>query len=194
MYTDFRSGIPTANEGRQPAPPTFQSPEGGYTTMSKRTQTDRRDVPAAYEIMQLLGRCGTLYTSLHQMEMAPLLGLSLSDTQALTLMAQEESLSTGSFRRLAGLSTGGATATIDRLERRGLIRRRTHPTDRRITVLQIVPERCAGLLRIPAGTLNELVNAQSQTSTAQLEIVQNLLLRTIANLKAKMSNAQDGAD
>lgn len=191
MYTEFRGGIPALNERNRSAPPPYRNLERDLSAPLPRTPVDRQAAHAVHEITQMLERCGTLYTSLHQMEMAPLLGLTLGDTQALTLIAQAESLTTGAFRRLAGLSTGGATAAIDRLERRGLIQRRRHPTDRRITVLQIVPERCAGLLRLPASTLNELVNAQSQTSMEQLEIIQDFLLRTIEALQTEVANSQD---
>nr|WP_282916618.1 MarR family transcriptional regulator [Streptomyces varsoviensis] len=49
-------------------------------------------------------------------------------------------------RRLAdrlGCDASTATSMIDRLEKRGLVRRVPHPTDRRVKVVQLTEEGCA---------------------------------------------------
>ncbi|MFE9696206.1 MarR family winged helix-turn-helix transcriptional regulator [Streptomyces sp. NPDC006270] len=69
----------------------------------------------------------------------------LTDTQAEALWR----LSRGremTARRLADLlqrDASTATSMIDRLERRGLVRRVPHPVDRRAKVIQLTPEGCA---------------------------------------------------
>ncbi|MEV8346948.1 MarR family winged helix-turn-helix transcriptional regulator [Streptomyces niveus] len=69
----------------------------------------------------------------------------LTDTQADALWR----LSRGremTARRLADLlqcDASTATSMIDRLEKRGLVRRVPHPTDRRAKVIQLTPEGCA---------------------------------------------------
>jgi DNA-binding MarR family transcriptional regulator len=45
-----------------------------------------------------------------------------------------------SLTREAYLSSGGMTQLLDRLERRGLVARRPHPTDRRGLLVQLTPE------------------------------------------------------
>ena len=71
--------------------------------------------------------------------------LGLTDTQADALWR----LSRGremTARRLADLlqcDASTATSMIDRLEKRGLVRRVPHPDDRRAKVIQLTPEGCA---------------------------------------------------
>ncbi|WP_348542095.1 MarR family winged helix-turn-helix transcriptional regulator [Streptomyces sp. MAA16] len=49
----------------------------------------------------------------------------------------------GGWARGRGCDASTATAMIDRLGRRGLVRRVPHPTDRRAKVIQLTPEGCA---------------------------------------------------
>src|SRR5690606_11259301 len=108
MYTELRNGFTQVVKRSHPALPTYRGLERNLAP-SGRMQTGKH-AKLTHDITGFLERCGTLYTSLHQMEMAPLLGLTLSDTQALTLIAQTQSLTTGAFRRIMGLSSGGAAA------------------------------------------------------------------------------------
>jgi DNA-binding MarR family transcriptional regulator len=90
-------------------------------------------------------------------------GLSLTDMQMLhTLQLYGPSTPT----RLAastGLSSGGVTVALDRLEKGGYIRREPNPADRRSLLIHIIPTR---LLKLQG--IYESVEAETRRSLATL--------------------------
>jgi DNA-binding MarR family transcriptional regulator len=68
------------------------------------------------------------------------LGLTDVEMQALIHLREQRSLAPAQIARLLDLSSGGATALVQRLERAGHITRRPHPNDRRSTLLQLSEE------------------------------------------------------
>jgi DNA-binding MarR family transcriptional regulator len=85
-----------------------------------------------------LGRELSTMTVLFQARIAEQLGLSGTDLKCLELvMRAGEPLSAGRIAQLSGLSTGAVTGVIDRLERRGLVRRTADPTDRRKVLVEL---------------------------------------------------------
>jgi DNA-binding MarR family transcriptional regulator len=64
-----------------------------------------------------------------------LLGLNVTDMKCLDIMTLKGSASPSELAQHTGLSTGATTAMIDRLENAGLVVRRSHPTDRRGTIV-----------------------------------------------------------
>lgn len=76
-------------------------------------------------------------------ELAREAGLTDTQTDALWRLSRGQEMTA---RRLADrLQCDASTATsmIDRLEKRGLVRRVPHPTDRRVKVIQLTSEGCA---------------------------------------------------
>lgn len=66
------------------------------------------------------------------------LGLSATDFLAVKhVMTSGSPLGPARLGRLLGISSGSATALVDRLERAGHLERRSHPTDRRRKVLAV---------------------------------------------------------
>jgi DNA-binding MarR family transcriptional regulator len=71
-------------------------------------------------------------------------GLNPTDLECLDLLARHGgSLSAKRLAELAGLTTGGTTFVIDRLERAGFARRAPNPRDRRGILVEVVPEAVA---------------------------------------------------
>ena len=67
---------------------------------------------------------------------ADLYGLNRTDMQALDLITQLGRVSPTGLARRLGLTTGGTTTVLDRLERAGYIRRLPDPVDRRRLVVE----------------------------------------------------------
>jgi DNA-binding MarR family transcriptional regulator len=66
------------------------------------------------------------------------MGLSGTDHKCLELViSAKEPLTAGQIAQLSGLSTGAVTGVIDRLERRGFVRRVRDPHDRRKVLVEI---------------------------------------------------------
>ena len=66
------------------------------------------------------------------------LGLSDGETLAVMHLAHGE-LTTARLAGILGLSSGGATAFVQRLERLGHVKRRSHPRDQRSSLISLTP-------------------------------------------------------
>jgi DNA-binding MarR family transcriptional regulator len=66
------------------------------------------------------------------------LGLNVTDMECLGLLFHKGISTPSELARHTGLSSGAATAMLDRLEKSGLIERRPNPDDRRGTLILLV--------------------------------------------------------
>jgi DNA-binding MarR family transcriptional regulator len=76
-------------------------------------------------------------TTLFHQAIADGLGINPTDMKCLDLIAMNGSASATQLATYAGLSSGAATAMIDRLEGKRLIKSHPHPKDRRVVVLTV---------------------------------------------------------
>jgi DNA-binding MarR family transcriptional regulator len=65
------------------------------------------------------------------------LGIGLTDMRCLDLIQREQPMGAGALAEAAGLTTGAITALVDRLVRRGLVRREGDPSDRRRVLVSL---------------------------------------------------------
>ncbi|MYW05509.1 MarR family transcriptional regulator [Streptomyces sp. SID3343] len=70
-------------------------------------------------------------------------GLTDTQTDALWRLSRGREMTARRLADLLQCDASTATSMIDRLEKRGLVRRVPHPTDRRAKVIQLTPEGCA---------------------------------------------------
>jgi DNA-binding MarR family transcriptional regulator len=98
-------------------------------------------------------------------------GLNATDMECLRLLFLKGTATPSELARRTGLTSGAATAMLDRLERAGLIERRPNPADRRGTL--ITPEKSAAVK--VAAWFESARNAQdeliSSYSESELEII-----------------------
>src|ERR1700691_4076804 len=69
------------------------------------------------------------------------LGLNATDLQCLNLLELQDASTPGDLARCCGLTTGGVTVVLDRLEKAGYIRRAANPRDRRSVLIRPAPAR-----------------------------------------------------
>jgi DNA-binding MarR family transcriptional regulator len=67
-------------------------------------------------------------------------GINPTDLKVLSILSRQGSLSAGRIAELTGLTTGAITFMFDRLEKVGYARRVRHPTDRRVVLIELLPE------------------------------------------------------
>lgn len=94
------------------------------------------------QMLSSLNRAARQYAagwSIASLAVAQKLGLLPTDLQLLNLLALYGAATPGSLARYTGLSSGGVTVALDRLERAGAIRRRANPADRRSLLISIRP-------------------------------------------------------
>lgn len=87
-------------------------------------------------------------------------GLSGTDHKTLGLIMQRGELTAGELSRLTGLTTGAVTGLIDRLEQKGLVKRRLDKDDRRKVIIVAETQTALQLL--------EPLFAELQPKTAEL--------------------------
>lgn len=115
------------------------------------------------------------------------LGLTPGMWGALNVLDAESPLSQQELGRLVGMDPSSMVSTLDELERRGLVERRRHPSDRRAHALHMTDDGRAALTsgrelaRAAQAELLEPLSAQERT------ILHDLLLRL-----AERSDAGDG--
>src|ERR1700741_3047563 len=93
----------------------------------------------AEEIRESLDRTDLAATR-QRAALAKLLGLTDNDVLAVQYLARGGQLTASRLGELLRLSSGGATALVQRLERAGCIVRTPNPRDRRSTLLRLTPE------------------------------------------------------
>ena len=80
-------------------------------------------------------------SSLYSQRVADKLGLHPTDMQFLNLLDLLGPLTPSALAHASGLSSGGVTVVLDRLEQAGYVRRAANPSDRRSVLVGIVPAR-----------------------------------------------------
>jgi DNA-binding MarR family transcriptional regulator len=67
-------------------------------------------------------------------------GINHTDLKVLSILSRQGPLSAGRIAELTGLTTGAITFILDRLEKAGYARMVRHPIDRRIVLIELIPE------------------------------------------------------
>jgi DNA-binding MarR family transcriptional regulator len=65
------------------------------------------------------------------------LGINRTDGRCMDIVERSGRISAGQLAAAAGLTTGSVTAVLDRLERKGYVRRASDPSDRRRVLIEI---------------------------------------------------------
>lgn len=113
------------------------------------------------------------------------LGLGATETKTLDLLQRHGPLSPMQLSDLAGLTRPSITATIDRLEHKGLVRRQPHPSDGRRLLIEIAAgafERMAPLYEGLATTMTDMLDDYSDDEL-------RLLARAFADAATRQMDA-----
>jgi len=106
------------------------------------------------------------------------LGLNGTDLQCLNLLELQGSATPGDIARWSGLTTGGVTVAVDRLERAGYVKREPNPKDRRSTIIRPVMARFRPLHGIYKSKSELLANALSGFNDRELALILRFFQRT----------------
>lgn len=110
-------------------------------------------------------------SSLYSQRMAEKFGLHPTDMQFLNLLELLGPTTPGVLGRCSGLSSGGVTVVLDRLEKAGYIRRSRNPADRRSVLISIVPARQKKLTASYSTVQEQFHSILGGFSDEELEIV-----------------------
>jgi DNA-binding MarR family transcriptional regulator len=105
------------------------------------TDTDGGTYPVPPDELQRFGNMGremSGLTVLAHSRIADKMGVSATDYKCLDIVMQgDKPLTAGQIAKMSGLSTGAVTGVIDRLEKRGFVRRVRDPHDRRKVLVEV---------------------------------------------------------
>jgi DNA-binding MarR family transcriptional regulator len=106
------------------------------------------------------------------------IGLSLTDLQMIHMLQLYGPSTPTRLAAGTGLSSGGVTVALDRLEKRGYIRREPNPDDRRSLLIHLIPVRLAKLAGfyegVETGTRRQLATLSNRDLTAVIRFFEAL--------------------
>jgi DNA-binding MarR family transcriptional regulator len=98
-------------------------------------------------------------------------GLGLTDMQMVHMLQLYGPSTPSRLAAWTGLSSGGVTVALDRLEKAGYVRRKSHPTDRRSLLVALVPVRMRKLSGMYKGVESETRRLLATLPQRDLEAV-----------------------
>lgn len=158
------------------------SPLSSAVNMNERHST-RTDLLQG--IVRSLGRRLSVYTALYHGALAEQLGLNVTDLNALDLILELESVTAGQLAELMGVSSGGITTVIDRLERAGFVEREKNPNDRRMVMIHPVSERCDEIEHFLTSVSREITAISAAYDQNELSAIHDFLVQSVRTLKSE---------
>jgi DNA-binding MarR family transcriptional regulator len=116
-------------------------------------------------------------TILFNQKVADKIGLHLTDMQCLNLLELLGPTTPGKLAEFMGLSTGGVTVMLDRLEKAGFIKRAANPADRRSILVRINVGKMRKIQPSYAKLNRQMEIFLAETPQAELESVVRFLGR-----------------
>jgi DNA-binding MarR family transcriptional regulator len=98
-------------------------------------------------------------------------GMSLTDMQMVHMLQLYGPATPGRLAACTGLSSGGVTVALDRLEKAGFIRREPNPADRRSLLIRILPAKLRKLAGMYEGIESETRRLLATLPERDLEAV-----------------------
>jgi DNA-binding MarR family transcriptional regulator len=129
---------------------------------------NRRALHAAFvtQIRQFIA--GTI---LFNQSVADRVGLSLTDMQCINLLELLGPSTPGKLAASTGLTTGGVTVMLDRLEKAGLVKRQPNPKDRRSVLVKVDAKKLRKVNSFYSGINQRLEAFLSGRSEAEIQSV-----------------------
>jgi DNA-binding MarR family transcriptional regulator len=98
-------------------------------------------------------------------------GLGLTDMQMLHMLQLYGASTPSRLAKWTGLSSGGVTVALDRLEKAGYLRREPNPEDRRSLLIILIPVRLRKVAAMYEGVENETRRLLATLPPSDLEAV-----------------------
>jgi DNA-binding MarR family transcriptional regulator len=114
-------------------------------------------------------------TILFNQSVADRVGLSLTDMQCINVLELLGPSTPGKLAASTGLTTGGVTVMLDRLEKAGLVKRQPNPKDRRSILVKVNAKKLQKVNSFYSGINQRLETFLSERSEAEIQSVINFL-------------------
>ena len=151
------------------------------------------------EIIGLVRRHSIAVVLFHQ-AVAERLGIGPADHKCLDLLREHGAMTGSELAGLTGLTTGGITGVVGKLEQAGYLRREPDPHDRRKQILQPAPEGMRGIhavfdpIRRDVVALLEHFDARQLTAISEfLSQSTDIIYRHVAFLRSDAIQREQGS-
>jgi DNA-binding MarR family transcriptional regulator len=154
----------------------------------------RKPAPTRAEVLEAFARVGREHsdaTVLFHGVMASLLDLHPTDYKTLGILERLGPMSAGEIATHSGLASASVTNLLDRLERKGFVRRVRDSTDRRRVLVEPVRDRLTAAGERFASTRRSLARLVEQYSTRDLAVITDFLARNAERLRAETTKLED---
>jgi DNA-binding MarR family transcriptional regulator len=140
---------------------------------------DQADGVSPEELRHLFHR-KALAGERHRAALARTLRISDTEAAAIAHLASQGQATPGELGALLGLTSGGTTALLHRLEAAGHLARHPHPDDRRSTLLTATPSILAAAEQVYAPLVKEMDEASARLTDHERAIVARYLAEIAA--------------
>jgi DNA-binding MarR family transcriptional regulator len=130
--------------------------------------------------LRLLGQVSSTETAMFQQAAAAKYGLGISEMKALDLLTRLGQQTAGQLTAGLRLTSGAVTGVIDRLERRGIVRRVADPDDRRRVVVEANLDALRTGPNVYDGIGRAFADLHDSYTIEQLEFLIDYLERSVA--------------
>jgi DNA-binding MarR family transcriptional regulator len=144
---------------------------------------------AILDVLARVGREHSDATVLFHSTIASLMGLHPTDYKVLGILERSGPMTAGAIARASGLAMASVTNLVDRLERKGFVRRMRSPRDRRQVVVEPALEREAAARQLFASTRRSLARLYANYSEHELNVITDFLERNAKRLRAETRKA-----
>lgn len=114
---------------------------------------------------------------LFNQKMADRAGLHLTDMQCINLLDLLGPVTPGKLAEWTGLTTGGVTVVLDRLEKAKLVKREPNPNDRRSVLVRVNPKKLAKINALYSRINEQLEAILADTPEAEIQSIVRFLGR-----------------
>jgi MarR family transcriptional regulator, organic hydroperoxide resistance regulator len=114
---------------------------------------------------------------LYNQQIADRVGLRLTDMQCINVLDLMGPSTPGELARSTGLTTGGVTVMLDRLEKAGYVKREPNPRDRRSVLVRLKPAKLKKVNAFYGGMYDRVAGLLDEAPESELRSVVNLLAK-----------------
>lgn len=155
--------------------------------------TTTRQRASRRHVLEEFARAGREHsdaTVLFHAALAARLDLPPTDYKTLGILQRLGPLSAGEIARRSGLATASVTNLIDRLERKGFVRRVADAADRRRVLVEPIAERATAARTLFASTSRSLARLLERYSARELAVIGDFLARNAERLRGEMTRLE----
>jgi MarR family transcriptional regulator, organic hydroperoxide resistance regulator len=116
-------------------------------------------------------------TILFNQTIADRVGLRLTDMQCINVLELLGPTTPGELARQTGLTTGGVTVMLDRLEKGGFVKRERNPSDRRSVLVRINPRKLEKANQYYGEINQRMRKLLDDTPEAELKVAVDFFMR-----------------